>query len=129
MKKRVISWAVVAFLSFNLLGCAPIFIVSAAVGALGGYAASKDTIQGETDKNYEAIWNSALSVAKIRGTVKYEDSMKGYLEFEAESSKVYVRLLRLTQATTRVRVSARKYHLPNLTLAQDIFVKVMEETK
>jgi len=129
MKRNVAGPLAVFILSASLLGCAPILIVGAAVGALGGYAASKDTIQGETDKAYDALWSSALSVAKIRGTVRYEDGMKGYLEFDADSSKVYIKLIRLTISTTRIRVSARKYHLPNLTLAQDIFVKVMEESK
>lgn len=129
MTKNIANSLAVLCLSVSLLGCAPVLIVGAAVGALGGYAASKDTIQGETDKAYDSLWNSALTVAKIRGTVRYEDGMKGHLEFEAESSKVYVKFIRLTTATTRVRVSARKYHLPNLTLAQDIFVKIMEESK
>lgn len=120
------------FLAFcilvTVLGCAPL-IVGGAVGALGGYASSKDTIQGETDKSYESLWNSALTVSKIRGQIKYEDMAKGYIELEAESSKVYIRLIRLTAATTRLKVSARKYHFPNLELAQDIFIKIMEQAR
>lgn len=112
----------------NILGCAPL-IIGGAVGALGGYAISKDTIQGDTDKPYDKLWDSALVVGKIRGEIKNEDQTKGYIELQAESSKVYVRLIRLTAATTRLRVSARKYHLPNLGLAQDIFVKIMEQAR
>ena len=112
----------------SILGCAPL-IVGGAAGALGGYAVSKDTIQGETDKSYDSLWNSALMVGRIRGQIKYEEMTKGYIELEAESSRVYIRLIRLTVATTRLRVSARKYHLPNLGLAQDIFVKIMEQAK
>ncbi len=99
------------------------------MGVLGGYAISKDTIQGETDKSYDSLWDSALMVGRIRGQIKYEDPTKGYIELEAESSRVYIRLIRLTAATTRLRVSARKYHLPNLGLAQDIFVKIMEQAR
>ncbi len=104
-------------------------IIGGAVGALGGYAVSKDTIQGESDKSYDALWDSALMIGKIRGTVKYEDKTKGYIELEAEASKVYIRLIRLTLSTTRVRVQARKYHFPNMSLAEDIFVKIMEQAK
>lgn len=127
--KRVVALclAVPCVLSF-LSGCAPL-IVAGAVGAVGGYAVSKDTIQGETDKDFDRLWNSALTVARYRGTIKREESFKGYLEVEAESSKVYIRVIRLTRATTRLRVSARKYHFPNLSLAQDIFVKIMEEAR
>lgn len=112
----------------SILGCAPL-IIGGAVGAVGGYAISKDTIQGETDKSYDSIWEAALTVSKIRGEIKYEDKTKGYIELEAESSKVYVRLIRLTTATTRLKVSARKYHFPNMSLAQDIFTKIMDQAR
>jgi hypothetical protein len=110
------------------LGCAPL-IIGGAVGAVGGYAISKDTIQGETDKNFDSLWESALNVSRIRGEIKYDDKTKGYIELQAESSKVYIRLTRLTAATTRIRVSARKYHFPNMSLAQDIFVKITDQAK
>jgi len=128
MKKLVLVLIIITFVSVNMLGCAPL-IIGGAVGALGGYAVSKDTIQGETDKSYDRLWEAALTVSRIRGEIKYEDKTKGYIELEAESSKVYVRLIKLTVATTRLKVSARKYHLPNLGLAQDIFVKIMEQER
>ena len=127
MKKILFAFFVV-IAALNLLGCAPL-IVGAAVGAVGGYAVSKDTIQGETDKDYDRLLNAALMISKIRGRIKNEDRDKGYIELEAESSKVYIRLVRLTRATTCLKISARKYHFPNLSLAQDIFAKIMEEAK
>jgi hypothetical protein len=126
--RGIIAGFLIAFIFLNILGCAPL-IVGGAVGALGGYAVSRDTIQGETDKSYAGLWNSALMISRIRGQIKAEDMTKGYIELEAESSKVYIRLIRLTAATTRLRVSARKYHLPNLSLAQDMFVKIMEQAR
>lgn len=123
---------ITVFLIFCMImvisGCAPL-IVGGAVGALGGYAISKDTVEGETDRPYNSLWESALMVSKIRGQVKYQDALKGYIELEAESSRVQIRLIRLTAATTRIRVSARKYHFPNMDLAQDIFVKIIEQAK
>ena len=112
----------------NILGCAPL-IIGSAVGALGGYAVSKDTIEGHTDKSYDSLWEAALTVSKIRGQIKYENKTKGYIESEAESSKVHIKLIRLTASTTRLRVSARKYHFPNMSLAQDIFVKITEQAR
>ncbi len=126
MKKIILFLIPCIFLGIS--GCAPL-IIGGAVGALGGYAVSKDTMQGETDKNFDGLWEAALAVSRIRGEVKYDDKAKGYIELQAESSKVYIRLVRLTLATTRLRVSARKYHLPNMSLAQDIFVKIMDQAK
>jgi hypothetical protein len=126
--KKVTAFFILPLLLLNILGCAPL-IIGAAVGAVGGYAVSKDTIQGETDRTYDALWNSALMVSRIRGTVKLEDYSKGYIELDIKPSKVWIRLIKLTQATTRIRVSARKYHLPDFGLAQDIYVKIMDEAK
>lgn len=125
---KKIAVFLIPFIALGILGCAPL-IIGGAVGAVGGYAISKDTIQGETDKDYDSLWEAALTVGKISGEIKYENKMKGYIELEAESSKVYIRLIKLTVATTRLKVSARKYHFPNMSLAQDIFVKITELTK
>ena len=126
--KKMIYYFLVFFLLLNTAGCVPL-IVGAAVGGVTVYAVSKDTVQGDTDKSYDSIWNAALRVSKIRGTIKQENYTKGTLEVEAEANRVYIRLFNLTRATTRLRVSVRKYHMPNITLAQDIFVKIMEEAR
>ncbi|MDD4894177.1 MAG: DUF3568 family protein [Candidatus Omnitrophica bacterium] len=126
MKKMVLFLMPLIFIGIS--GCAPL-IIGGAVGAVGGYAISKDTVQGETDRSYDSLWNAALTVSRIRGQIKFEDRTKGYIELTAESSKVYIRLIRVTEATTRLRVQARKYHFPNMNLAQDIFVKIMEQAK
>jgi hypothetical protein len=128
VKKKTFFCLLLPLVLLNISGCVPL-IVGSAVGALGGYAVSKDTIQGDADKPYELLWNSAVTVAGYRGTIKEESAAGGYIELEAESSRVWVRLIRLTRATSRLRVSARRHHLPNVALAQDIFVKIMEEAK
>jgi hypothetical protein len=68
-------------------------------------------------------------VSKFRGIIKQEDYTQGYIELEASSSRVWIRLIRLTQATTRLRISARKFRLPNFSLAQDLFVRIMEQAE
>lgn len=126
--RKSISIVLLPFILVSVVGCAPL-IIGAAAGGLGAYAISKDTVQGDSDKDYEALWESALSVAKIRGIIQQVNAGTGYIELSAESSKVWIRLIRLTQATTRIKISARKYHFPNMELAQDFFVKVIAGTK
>lgn len=128
LTKKLFSFVVAVFFCLNALGCAAL-IVGGAIGAAGGYVISKDTIKGETDKNYDSLWSTALAISRIRGTIKQEDKTRGYIELEAESSKVYIRLIKVTRATTRLKVSARRYHVPNLDLAQDIYTKIMNEAK
>ncbi len=125
---RKITLFLMPFILIGASGCVPL-IIGGTLGAVGGYAVSKDTVQGETDKSYDSLWDAALTVSRIRGQIKVEDRIKGYIELTAESSKVYIKLIRITDATTRLRVQARKYHFPNMNLAQDIFIKIMERTK
>ena len=127
MKKRITLLLACAAMCLNS-GCAPL-ILGGAAGALGAYAISKDTIEGESDRPYKSLWDAAYKVSKIRGTISQEDDTRGYLELNADASKVDIRLIRLTHATTRIRISARKHHLPNLNLAQELFIKIMEESK
>ena len=129
MKKALACILIVPLILISLAGCLAPVILGGAVGALGGYAISKDTIESETDIPYWNLWNSAVEVAKLRGAISQEDSQKGCLKMKVEANDVWIRLVRLTRATTRVRVKARRYYLPNLSLAEDIFVKIMEGAK
>lgn len=128
MKKTALFYFLFPIFILGMSGCVAL-MVGGAVGALGGYAVSKDTIQADSDKPYEQLWSSALNVSRIRGTIRQEDGVRGYIEADIEKTKVWIRMVRLTQATTRIRISCRRYHFPNLGLAQDLFVKIMEEAK
>lgn len=125
--KKVVFLLLIPIIAINLAGCW--FIVGGAAGAAGAYVMGKDYMEGNTDRTYDSLWNAAMSVARIRGSIQKEDPMAGRIEVAVESTLVKITLVRVSQATTKVRVAARKHHLPNLTLAQDIFIKIMEEAK
>jgi len=129
MKKSLLSLVIVSFLLLSISGCVPL-IVGASVGAVGGYVVSKDTVEGNIDKPFDDLWNSSQELARNSGTVKKEDYDKGQIQFIAkDSSIVWINLSRLTRSATKIRVSSRRFHFPNLTLAQDIFVKILGEAK
>ena len=111
----------------SISGCMPLVVGGA--GVLGGYAVGRDTIKGHSEKPYHAIWNAALKVARIKGKLTKEDKKKGEIEMEAELSRVWIKLTKLTKSATEIKVSARKYSLPNLKLAEEIFIKIMEQIK
>jgi len=127
MKKLLALFVLIPFLVTGLSGCVPVFLM--AVGGVGVYSISKDTIQGDTDTSYEELWDSALKVARIRGTVKQEDFNRGYIEIDAKPNKIWIQFVRVTVAATKIKVSARKYKLPNIDLAQEVFIKIIEEAK
>ena len=122
--KKGLSIALVLFILPVVCGCVPL-IIGAAAGGLGAYAVSKDTVQGDSDKDYNLLWESAINVAKSGGIIQQENASTGYIELTSESSKVWIRFIRLTQATTRIKISARKFHFPNSELAQDFFVRII----
>jgi hypothetical protein len=127
MRKTVFLVFFLFLALINLSGC--IFVLGGAAGALGAYGLSKDAIEGDTDTPYENLWSSAVMVSKARGTIKKENNLQGLIELEAESSRVWIQLTRITQYTTRLRIAARKYHFPNLKLAQELFVKIIEQAE
>ncbi len=110
---------------FLLSGCVPLII--GGVGVLGGYAISKDTIGAETDKKVEDLWQASKDVVSIMGIVKKVDEDAKILEANVYGSSVVVRIERLTDVTNRLRVKARKLMMPNIGLAQKIFVKIMQK--
>jgi hypothetical protein len=124
MKKWLVLFVLIPFLVTGLSGCIPVFLM--AVGGVGVYAISKDTIQGDTETSFESLWDSALRVARARGTVLQEDFNRGYIKIEAKPSMIWIQFIRVTTAATKIRVSARKYKLPNIDLAQEIFIKIIE---
>ena len=128
MRGRFALCGLCVFFALNTLGCAPL-IVGAAVGGGVAVATSKDTMQLETDKSFDSVWNAALVVAKIRGGIKQQDYDRGYLYLETDSGRVWIHLVRLTRATVRLKVAARKYHMPNIELAQDLTARIMEQAR
>ena len=128
MKKAILLLLLAPVILLNISGCW--FIIGGAAGAAGAYAVSKDTIQGETDKPYDGLWNSAIDVGKIRGTIKRQDYSSGKIEIlTSDANHIWINLERLTPATTRVKVSCRKHHFSNLDLAQELYMKIIEEAK
>jgi len=132
MKKALIAAVLVPFLAIAISGCAPLLLMTVGgVGGVGVYAISKDTIQGDTDASYESLWGAALKVSRIRGTILEEDFNRGFIHVDANPNIIKIQFQRLTAATTKMRVSVRKYKkmFPNIELAEQVFIKILEEAK
>ncbi|MDD5595635.1 MAG: hypothetical protein PHY94_05265 [Candidatus Omnitrophica bacterium] len=127
MRKIIFSLVIFSLAVFSS-GCLP-FIIGGAVGVVGAVAISKDTVQGDTDKPYDSIWSAAYEVGRIQGTIRQEDNTKGFLQVAVKAGIVEINLIRLTHATTRIRISARRHHLPDLELANTFYTKIMEEAR
>jgi len=129
MRKIVLAAALIPVLAVSVCGCVPVLLMS--VGGVGVYAISKDTIQGDTDTPYESLWDAAMRVARVRGTILQEDFNRGFIHVDANPNRINIQFQRLTASTTKVRVSARKYKkaFPNIELAEQVFIKILEEAR
>ena len=125
MVRRFVSGvSVVLLLCFSLSGC--VWAILGA-GAVGGYAISKDTIVGEVDSDYDTLWLAAERVAGIMGEIKTQDRMKGTIELDIDRTRVSIQIERLTLETLRLRIKVRKYMMPNIGLAQKVFIKIQQQ--
>ena len=118
------SLAAILILCLLISGCVPLII--GGVGVLGGYAISRDTIAAETSRSVDDIWRSAKDVVPVMGIIKSIDEDTKTIQANIYSSVVTVRVEKITDATNRLRVKARKFMMPNIGLAQKIFVKIMQ---
>ncbi len=108
-----------------LSGC--VFLAVGAVGAVGGYAITRDTIQGDYDARYSQAWRATLDVCGIMGTVTAKEMSKGVVEAAINGAKVHVEITQLTHEAIRIKVKARKGIFPRLATAQDVFVKIVQQ--
>jgi hypothetical protein len=85
-------------------------------------------MQGEADVPVEEVWKSALAVAKEMGQIRVQEQSKGSLAFTIRTNNVNIKVNEVTLKTTTLRVSCRnKYLMPNITLAQKVFVRIMQK--
>ena len=124
MRKIIILGVLVFFLS----GCAAMLV---GAGAAGGYAIGKDYIQGESDKNFESVYNSAVNIAGILGIIQSQFSNPSIAKIKArvESGTLEINIERLTRQTLRLKVKSRKNLMPNIELAQKVYSKILQQAR
>ena len=124
MRQLVIA---VVFSLFSC-GCAAVLV---GAGAAGGYAIGPDYVQGETDKDFSGIYNSALDVTGIMGVIqsKYSSPSVGKIRAKVENSSLEISIERLTRHTLRLKVKSRKNLMPNIALAQKVYNNILQRAK
>jgi hypothetical protein len=128
MKLRISSSIFFLFLLLIALsGC--VFVVGGTLGAVGGYAITRDTIQGEYDASYQNAWKAAQQTCSTLGVIVIRDSNKGMIEATVDRAKVKVEITQLTPVATRIKVKARKGIFPRIGTAQNVFVKIVQQLK
>ena len=115
------------FFCLQLTGC--VYVVVGAACAVGGYAVTRDTIQGEYDARYSAATKAATDVCSMLGILTLKDTSRGLFEASINQVKVKIEITQLTPEAIRIKVKARKGMFPRLSVAEDVFVKIVQRIK
>ena len=124
LSKRISMFFVLLVMIASLSGC--IFLIVGGMGAVGGYAITRDTIQGEYDVKFDDAWRSALKVCDTLGFISSKDRHRGIIDATVDNAKVKVDISQLTPETIRIKVKARKGIFPRIGTADKVFVKIVQ---
>jgi len=111
--------------TFSFSGC--FYLVFGGAAAAGGYAISRDTIQGEIDRDFSQVWDTAIEVVSIMGRIESQNSEMGQIISIIQGARVTINLTQLTPSTIRIKVKARRSGFPRIGLAQEIYLKVTNQ--
>jgi hypothetical protein len=106
-------------------GC--VYMIIGGVAAAGGYAISRDTIEGQTAKTFDTAWDAAIEITEIMGYLESESYEMGTISSIINGARVTVTVSQLTTDMVRIRVKARKALFPSIANAQDVFIKIMDK--
>lgn len=107
-------------------GC-PLFLLGA--GAAGGYAVSKDQIEGILEKKLDSVYKASRETLMYEGFIRSEDKPHGTIEGEVKKSIVNIEVNQMSERTVRLRVKARKAAklLPDIELANELYNKIIKK--
>lgn len=125
-KTRIITAAIALILTVHFLsGC----LALVAGGAIG-YTVSADSVKAEFVTSYEKAYKASLDTAKAMvGTIDMADETTGWIKSESEDNNVAIHIVKQTDKTVEITVSARKYATPRVQFAKDILAKISKKLK
>jgi len=107
----------------TLVGVAALPVVAAFTFAGKDYA--QETFKVTTERAYDA----GLQAVKMAGKVKKENKGSGVINAEVNGAAVTLKLKRISEKSTQVTISARKFGLPQPEIASGVMYRLREQLK
>ncbi|MBF0593396.1 MAG: hypothetical protein HQL22_00355 [Candidatus Omnitrophica bacterium] len=104
-------------------GC--IYLAVGAVGVVGGYVVSPDTVEGTSSHSLEECWDSTKQIVGIMGKIVQESPNGSQLDAMINGANVTVTLSSVNVSVTKISVKARKVFMPKIDIAQDVYTKII----
>ena len=117
------SFWFIPLLAFCLSGC--IYLAVGGVGVLGGYTVSPDTVEGLAESGTAQVFDTAVEIVSIMGLVESKNEAGGVIKARINGASVTVMIMEISSSSVKLSVKVRKHYLPKISLAQDVFVKIM----
>ncbi len=122
-KRGFLSAILLFTLLFSSTGC--IYLIVGGVGAVGGYIVSPDTVEGLTEHDQLAVWDAAIEIVSIMGLITEENKDAATIVARINGAEVTIMMTPISDQAVKLSVKSRKLHLPRISIAQDVFVKIM----
>ena len=123
IRQSVLSKILIIPVIFALQGC--IYLVVGGIGALGGYVVSPDTVEGLTEVDETALWDTSIEILSVMGSITESKEEGGVILAKVSGTVVTVSIIPMSEVSTKVRVKARKSMFPKISVAQEVYVKIL----
>ena len=122
---NILALALAMVLPLSAGGCG--VVVVAGLGALGGYVISPDTVEGSTGYSQSELYAAANDILSIMGTISEQSKTDGRIVALVGGTKVTLNLIPSSKSATTLRVKARKWMFPKISVAQDVYMKIVRK--
>lgn len=104
-------------------------VLALGAGAAGGYAISRDEIEGFSERSLDQTWRAAYELFNRDGAVESADKERAKIEAIINESKVNFSAEQVSPRSVRFVIQARRNMnlFPDIKLAQSLHQKMMKE--
>ena len=102
-----------------------IYLVVGGVGVLGGYIVSPDTVEGMIEVDIESLWDTTVEIVSIMGIIEEQDDHAMMIQSVINDAKITISVIEVNESTVKLSVKARKHMLPRVSIAQDVYAKIV----
>jgi len=124
--KRNKSWkALILLIPIMILLSGCVYLIVGGIGALGGYVVSPDTVEGISGQDAITVWDAAVEIVSVMGIIEEQNEEGGIIIAKINGAKTTITITSISDSAVKLNIKARKHFLPKITVAQEVFVKIM----
>jgi len=110
-----------------ITGCVPVLI---GTGVIGGYLLSNDSAIGKIKIGYSQLWDICIEkLEEMEAEITQTDESKGIIQAKILENFITIKIDSLIPKTQRLKVSVRKYLLPQPQFAQKVFFEIAKDAE